>query len=191
MLIPKALYGPHASVLQRVRKAIPRLKTGASLDDALEARDALETSTTPGDIWIERPRPGSGRGDEFHPEVLADALDDAFWKGKLEWDTNEARFKELLGTPWGALSILGRSNAQLWLRGDERFQTYLDGLLQHRALLEGVGARFHDGAGTPRPWYAFPHGPVFAMANLGVARQDLEKFMESGVLPRLEPVAAD
>lgn len=184
MLIPKMLYGTHKDVASRVKKVITRVAAGANISEAVEAEDALDTATVEGDIFLEPPYRGYGDDQSFHPAALGQALSDAYvLKKKFDSAREDVLFDELLSTPWGAVTILGRHNAQDWVTAKQRFASYLKGVLKYRNELDAVGARFVRSAGGASMWWSFPHGVVYCLANLGASVEEIERFNEDGTFP--------
>jgi hypothetical protein len=186
MKIPTTLYGVYKTVCGDVRWVVTRLKKGGSLGEALGAEAFLDTDTAPGEIFLQNPYPGEGIQPAFYVSILGDLLLDATDSpSNFSPDREEALFHELLHEPWGLATILGRNNAQFWLmHNPERLQPYLEALEHHRSVLDAVGGRFSGGTQDEhRPWWSIPGGPIYALANLGVVRAELDGLMESGTIP--------
>ncbi len=187
MNIPQKLYGTYKTVASETRRAVTRIVKGVNLSEALNTNETFETGNLPGQIMIERPYPGEGEEPGFYVCALGELLGHGRNPvRRFSLEREAVLFDQLLETPWGLTTLLGRHNGQLWLvDSPERMRQYLAALERHRAALDAVGARFSGGTSgdSSKPWWNFPGGAIFALANLGVVRADLDGLMDSGTIP--------
>ncbi len=191
MLIPQVLYGTYKTVRSDLRRVVAKLKKSGMLDAVLGSQ-CIDVSASLGQIFLENPYPGVGTVPAFYVSVLGDLLIDSTATGEVSPEREEMLFQELLLTPWGMSAILGRNNAQFWLMNTPwRLAPYVEAVEHHRAVLDAVGLRFCGGTSgdSQKPWWNFPGGPVYALANLGVQSADLDGLMDQGLMPNWKTLA--
>ncbi len=186
MLIPKIFHGTYKVVTKESRAVVKRLIAGEILASAVRADDTFESLETPAQIMLDHPYPGQGTTPAFYVDPLGDMLGEGLSiERRFKPGSEQVLFMDFLEHPWGLVSILGRQNAQSWLISAWRMRRYLEAVERHRPVLDAAGECFVGGthSSTGRPWWNFPSGPMYAVANLGASRAELDELVEFGVMP--------
>ncbi len=152
--------------------------------ESVNAEDLLETDHVSGPIWLERPARGEAVEPGFFPGDFGDALvsigdtESSFDRTRLE-----VPFEQLLSTPWGTLCLIGAENTFSRV-GQDRTRMMLEALERVRPTLDAAGNRFSGSvrSSAERPWWA-SHGPIYALANLGIETPQLDELREHGQIP--------
>jgi hypothetical protein len=186
MLIPAMLYGTYPEVRKRVRKAVNQILKGESLASVLETDKMLDTSNTPGIIYLEPPMKHFEKGENFHAFPVGDLVRDPYFDKKYSDEREEQLYQELLMTSWGILTLTPRPNAQLWLRPKNRYPSFLKAALGFLSEFNAIGDRFETTSDIPRSFWEYPHGLFYALANLGVPTEEIHQIQEERKIPPLE-----
>jgi hypothetical protein len=193
MLIPAIFHGSYKSSLQQSRAVVKRLVAGQSLTLAV-GNDAINALELPDDIMLDHPYPGEGGVIGFYMNPLGELLGEGRSPAHLRRfppQREQALFEAFLEQPWSLAILLGRGNAQSWLMDSPgRMRQYLTAIERHRAVFDALGPRFLTGTHSELlPWWNFPHGVGYSLANLGVPLDQARDFGHSGLMPDWRSVA--
>jgi hypothetical protein len=187
MLIPAIFYGHYPEVQKRCRKAANRIAKGEPLENVLTADGMLDTVTTPGFITFE---PVDRYNDEtpgFHTFPLCQILIDLYFDKKIPDEIQEEIYQTLLQFPWGVLMLIGRDNSQAWLASPElkpeRLRSFTQAAIQIQDEFTTIGQRFEPRNYTGRSFWGIAHGLIFAMANLGFSKEEINQYREQQKIP--------
>jgi hypothetical protein len=183
MLIPAIFYGHYPEVQKRVRKAANRIAKSESLETVLMADGMLDTANTPGFITFEPVGKYYDESPGFHTFPLGQILSDLYFKKQISNELEEEIYQTLLQTPWGVLMLLGRDNSQDWLTNPERFRSFMLAVMQIQDEFTAIGERFEPMNYRGRSFWNIPHGLVYAAANLGFPREEINQYREQQKIP--------
>jgi hypothetical protein len=183
MLIPPIFYGTYPKVYKRIRVAVTKVVNGESLAIAFESKNMLDTSNTPGLIYMGPPAKHFEQGENFHAYPLGRLVRDPYLDKRYSEEREEEIYQELLTTEWGVLMLTSRVNAQFWLEPKNRFLSFIQAFLPFQEDFTTLGDRFEETTNSPESFWAFPNGVMFAIANLGVSKADLHKYFEQKHIP--------
>ncbi len=186
MLIPKIFYGTYKAVTKESRAVVKRLVAGEMLASAVRADDTLESLELPDQIVIDQPYSFYAKSPAFYVSPLSEMLGEGLSiERRFKPGSEQVLFMDFLEHPWGLVSILGRHNAQAWLISPWRMRRFLEAVERHRPVLDAAGQCFSGGTSgsSERPWWNFPHGVGYSLANLGAPLEQARNFGDTGEMP--------
>jgi hypothetical protein len=185
MLIPAFFYGLYPDVNKRCREAIKQIKKGVSIAESVKADYVLDTASTPGRIYLEKPMKGFEETANFHTLPLPYNLTMQYVESKISSDLEDKLFDEFLSTSWGTLLLMSRANAQDWTYHKARYRPYVDAVLVNWDEFLAVGSRYDTSGNENRPLWNCSNGLIFGLANLGVSTEAILEFVETGDIPKV------
>jgi hypothetical protein len=177
MLIPSVFYGLYPEVKKAVRLPVKRIIAGVAINTAVPADADLERYEGVG-LYLDQPAPHYEEQPHLHLRTLPDALLDAMATGKTSWDRHEAWLGELLGLDWAVLALMGRSNAQDWLRNPDQMKRFCERAESLMPQFLVLGARFLDRGNTRETLVKYGDGFTYAAGNIGYTVEAARALLE-------------
>jgi hypothetical protein len=144
MLIPESCYGPYQTVRSRQRRLATTIGRGASLADALNAGNTLDTDTTSGLVLLHGPSPLVGGDAAFQMYLPHFIIRKSLLRDELSDEIADRIFVESLNAAWSVLGLLSKPNLG-WLSRTEDCVRAVAAARSFWTLLDGVGARYSTG----------------------------------------------
>jgi hypothetical protein len=176
--MPAILYGTHADVWKRCRRALKRFLAGEqSLLDVLEADGMTDTADHPGLIVVTGPSPATAKWAHFQCYVPLRILRTgiAGSLGSPGPDRTEIVRSALLERAWGVLCLLDSNNMNGYFPDDGHpyYCQYLRSVLLYWDALDGEGERYSCGMNCGSSLWEAAIPVLQALARIGVPQHVL------------------
>jgi hypothetical protein len=169
MQVPASIYGEYPEVKRRMRRLVPKMKRGASFEEAVGAAQLIDTAEYEGDILLsDADRDFAGRQD-FHPIYVLDHVLGGLVDGILPRDMEEAVFNTCLGSAWGVLLLLPHTLCT-WVKPKHRWVPFLQAAARFWPILEAEGSRYVYVMTAPKPLTHTITTVDYILANAGIFR---------------------
>jgi hypothetical protein len=190
MEIPAPLYGTHADVLRRCRKALRRfVREEQPLAEALDAEGIIDTANCPGLIVLEGPSPTISGSIHYQCYVSLRVLRPGT-SGSLSPIRQEVKDTiptALLAQPWSTLCLFDGNNMNHWFPDNTfaYYRQYVRAILAYWDTLDAEGLRYSTGSNTGKCLWDMALTLHQALARLGVPTDLLDQPFSSGRLPAI------
>lgn len=203
MLVPSFLFGTAREVGANVRKAVTRLKRGATLEEICESSDRVDLATHPDSLvwlegaWVLRPSAASDYRAILLTRTLFDSARIPFERSNV---IREESVEYLSKSPWGT-ALLNSGQVSEWhtalprrpLRPSRRaYVAILAGTLRHWKALTAIGARYYTGGSVAQTFSESLPAYGGMLARLGIDPRsgsggwgDLRLLYDASLIERL------
>jgi hypothetical protein len=171
MKLPSMLYGRAGAVKSRAKKKLKEIVEKRTFDD-LDCGPLLDTSEVSGLLLVEPERIQSP-GEHFHCYALTLAVFDLVPASEM-FSTMAAWIKWSLLEPWRFLGVVEQHSVTALAEKRELLFPYVEAAARFWPELRREGKRYGPFVNEPQEVWGVMDNLKYALANLGIANDDLQ-----------------